>query len=125
MVREVVFILVILVIIISANFIVINYLENSTDILISKIDEVNQNIEDKEKAEEIMEELSNEWKNANKIWAIIIPHQELDQIEISLLSAKTAIENEEIHDAHIEINKLEFLIKHINEKEEFSLKNIF
>ena len=125
MAREILIIIVILVIIFSANFIVINHLRNTTESLVAKIEEINLNIDNKQKAGEIMEELTKQWEETNKTWAIIVTHQELDQIEISLLTAKIAIENDDIDDALIELGKLDFLLEHINERESFKLKNIF
>lgn len=125
MIREIAIILIILVIIFSGNFIVINHLQTTTEGLVAKITEINENIENKEEAEKLINELNEEWERTSQTWAIIVSHQELDQIEISLLSAKTAIANEDNDEAEIELSKLEFLLEHINEKEAFLLKNVF
>lgn len=125
MVREISIIISILVIIFVADCIVINHLKNTTEVLSAKIEEVNVNIDNKEKANGLIEELSEQWEKTNKTWSIIVTHQELDQIETSLLAAKIAIENEEKNEALTELGKFNFLLDHINETQSFKLKNIF
>lgn len=125
MAREISIIIIILVIIFAADFIVINHLKTSTEVLSTKIEEINANIDNKEKANGLIDELNEQWEKTNKTWSIIVTHQELDQIETSLLSAKISIENEEKNEALIELGKLNFLLEHINETQSFKLKNIF
>ena len=125
MLREITFILIIMVLIFSGNFIVQNILKDSTETLVAKIDEIKENVEDIEKIKSTVNELDQEWERVCNIWSIIVSHQELDQIEIALLSAKIAFENEDLDDAEIELERLDFLLNHINEKEAFLLKNIF
>ena len=56
---------------------------------------------------------------------MLVIHEELDNIEISLLELKASIENQNIEDSLKEIEKSMFLIGHIKEKENFQIKNIF
>lgn len=125
MLKEILIITIIFAIIIFADMGVMKYLEQSTDTLIKKADEVNLNIEDIQKSKQLVNELNKEWEKVKQIWPIIILHQELDQIEISLLSVMTAINDENLDDAKIELAKFEFLLKHLSEKEAFKLKNVF
>ena len=125
MYREVLIVIVILIIICFGNFTVTNGLKDSSNILIDKIEEINNTIDNIEQAKELICNLSDNWEKISEDWAIIVTHQELDQIEISLLSARIAIENDNFDDAKIELGKLKFLLEHINEKEAFKLKNIF
>lgn len=126
MVKEISIIIVILVIIFSANFIVLKHLEDTSDVLIQKIAEINYNIKENiDVAKELINELEEKWEETNRTWSTIVIHQELDQIELSLLTAKAAVENGLVDDALIEVNKLNFLLEHISEKESFKLKNIF
>ena len=126
MFKEIVIIITILIIIFSTHFITINYLKETTDKLIIKIDEINNFIKDDiELAKQNTDDLENEWQNIYKVLSVIVMHQELDQIELSIISAKIAINNEDIDEALIELGKLKFLLEHINDRESFKLKNVF
>ena len=127
MIREFVTIIAILCIIVVGHVTIQNYLVDSSEKVISKIEETKKNIsEDKlDIAKENMQEIEEEWETIHKTWSIVVMHSELDQIELSLVSAKRALEDKNMNDVNIELERLGFLLKHIQEKEAFKLKNIF
>ena len=123
--REIIIICFIVIIIFSANFIILNLLKDSTKELEEILEQVISKLDNVEESKQEIYNFNEKWDQISKIWATIVSHQELDQIEISIISAKKAIENEDKDNAVIELGKLEFLLKHIIEKEALLLKNIF
>lgn len=126
MLKEIFIIITILIIIFTAHIAITKYLEKTTDKLIGKVESISINTKDNIDAAKLeIKNFQEEWDNAHKTWSIIISHQELDQIELALVSASIAIENVDIDEALIELGKLNFLLEHIKDKEGFKLKNIF
>ena len=127
MIREFVTIIAILCIIVVGHVTIQNYLVDSSEKVISKIEETKKNISENKLdiAKENMQKLDEEWETIHKTWSIVVMHSELDQIELSLVSAKRALEDKNMNDVNIELERLGFLLKHIQEKEAFKLKNIF
>ena len=126
--KECIIIIFIIIIVIISNFILEEYLENSTGELIGKLENLRTAIENKEeqkKLESTYEEIYKLWKKTNDKWAIIELHEELDLIESSIRKLKANIETKEETMAIEKIEECVFLINHISEKEKFSLKNVF
>ena len=57
--------------------------------------------------------------------AIFIEHEELEKTETSLAGLKSYTEMEEYADAVEELDKMNFLMEHIEDKNKFILRNIF
>lgn len=127
--KEIIIIFCIIILIILGALFVDNYLKKTTNILVSNLEDLRYNIENKNNAKEELEKKSEEiklkWDEINKKWSNIILHEEIDLIETALIRTKSKIEigleNESIEDIDTAI----FLINHIKEKEKTSLKNIF
>lgn len=65
------------------------------------------------------------WSKTRKLWAVLTHHQEIDNVEQSLTKTREAIISRSYADARMEIETLRHFIKHIAERERFSLVNIF
>ena len=57
--------------------------------------------------------------------AVYIEHNELEKVETELTGLRSSIENEEYSDAQNELARAQYLLKHIEEKNKLSWKNIF
>ena len=129
--REITISTLIIVFIIVSGIAVQKYLVKSSEDLIKDLKDLKQElIRNKEtkniaRIKEKLEEVIKNWEDKEKVWATIIMHEELDNIEVSLLTLKSYAENEEIADALSELEKSIFWIGHITEKEDFKIKNIF
>ena len=129
--REIFISILIIITIITFGIVVQNHLEKTSGELINDLQELKQElIQTKEnknmyKAKEKLEKTINHWENNKKIWSTIIMHEELDNIEVSLLALKANVENEKLEEALVELEKSIFWIGHIMEKEDLKLKNIF
>ena len=87
--------------------------------------EIAQNEEKNTKVIEMSEYVIKKWDEMNDIWSMLVVHQELDNIKLSILEIKGAVATSSFDDALEEIDKTIFLVEHIKEKEAFKLKNVF
>ncbi len=83
-----------------------------------------QNLEENNSIE-LANNIYDRWEEIQEKWSIIIIHNELDLIELSLIGMKTCIEQNEYERSMEELEKASFLLEHIQDKEKLDLKNIF
>jgi len=115
-----------IVIIISGIFIQ-NYLEKSSESLLKDVNALkiliiaNKN----ELTDKVKEPLIEEWEKTKKIWSTLIDHNELDSIEEIVKRIEVLLSNtDEETELLAELNRLEFYLEHIPEKERFAIENI-
>lgn len=118
-------IFVIIVMVIIGNIISQNILKQDSENLTNKLEDLKQNINQKELAKEKVNEIYELWEEIDSRWSIIITHQELDLIKTAILTIKAGIEVDDHQIAYEQIENSIFLVGHIKEKEALSLKNIF
>ena len=127
--KEFVIIIIILTIIFGGALYTQNYLNNTSDRLVSKLEELKTNLENKninqQKIEEKSDEIYGEWEDVNEKWSVIVLHNEIDLIETSLIRMKSKIKARNLDESMEDLDTSIFLLKHIKEKEKTSLKNIF
>ena len=127
--RETIIILSILIIIFVGACITQKFLNNTADLLVSKLEDLKSGIEedkiDEKEMVEKTDEIYSEWEEINERWSVIVLHDEIDLIETSLIRMKSKIKTGEIQESMEDLDTSIFLIKHIKEKEKTNLKNIF
>ena len=127
--KEIIIIIIILIIIFTGAMYTQKYLNDTTNILVSKLEDLKNNIEHKSTEEnelkEKADEIYGEWENTNEKWSVIVLHDEIDLIETSLIKMKSKIQTGKIEDSMEDIDTSIFLVNHIKEKEKTNLKNIF
>ena len=125
--------------IIVANILTENFTNSSVDastkqlaelkeeLLVNKESKENIESEEKsnEKAKEQIEKIHEKWDEKYNVLAFYLEHNELEKIETELTGLKASIETEEYEDAINELDKAVYLLKHIEEKNKMSWKNIF
>lgn len=87
---------------------------------------VEENIDSQiwEKAEEELDKFHKRWDKISIYWSMLIDHYEIDYIELELSQLSSFIKSEEKVEALARLSALKTLIKHIPDKEAFTLKNI-
>ena len=126
--KEFVICLIIIALIEIGNFFSRDYTKKSGEEILDSLQQIKQAVEAKEddvKVKEKLEETEKIWKNKQDKLAYFIEHNELEKIDTDLVLLKSYIETEEHNETIREINELAFLVKHIEEKYAFNLKNIF
>lgn len=79
-----------------------------------------------EKAEpERAKKISEEWKNHEELLVAMLPHDELEDIEIDIMKL-TACAEQDVPDEYLEaLNDCINRLRHIRDTEEFAWRNIF
>ena len=129
--KETTIIISILVIIFGGAIYTRNFLEKTSGEINSKLEDLKEEIliakesNNRERAKELSNEIYSKWEEMNKTWSIIVLHDELDTIQISLTRMKAQVDEGELEKGLEELEITKFLINHIKEKEKFNLKNVF
>lgn len=130
--KETIICIIIVVAIIAGNVMTQNYTVESVKELTSALEElkeaffkIEQGEKDSKEAKGKMEEIKANWDSRHDKLAYYIEHDELEKVETNLTAMKSFIETEEYTDAASELDKSVFVLKHIKEKYEFNLENIF
>ena len=122
MLREIITIIVIILLICSGEYVMSKYTSYATDTMISMLEEIN--IENDSSSAKISE-INEKWDEIKIKMAYYIEHNELEKVENNLKSIESAIEIDDGDDGEIYINQCKYMLKHIKEKYEFNLQNIF
>ena len=127
--KELIICTIIVISISIGNIITQNYTKETINITTQKLDELKSKItqEDiltEEVKNEILE-IYDEWNKRHDKLAYYIEHDELEKVETDLTSLKSFIEVQEYKEAVSELDKTIYILKHIEEKNAFNLKNIF
>ncbi len=72
-----------------------------------------------------LDKLQKSWEKTKPYWAVLTNHKEMDLIEEALIKTIKAISSQSYADARIHLGLLHGFIKHIPEREKFSLVNVF
>ena len=131
MLKEFIFCFLILIIILFGNNQTQNYMKESVKNISEQLTQLRQNLInkndkiDEEKAKSEMENVEKEWENRHDKLAYFIEHDELEKVETNITALKSYIETKKYEESISELDKAEFLLKHIQDKYAFNLENIF
>ena len=129
--KDVIIIITILIIVMGGALLIQNFLNNGTDKLVSKLEVLKEDIEQKnvtvsqDGLNKKTDEIYTQWEEINPKWSTVVLHDEIDLIDMALIRMKAKIKTENIKESMEDIDTSIFLLKHIKEKEKTSLKNIF
>ena len=129
--KEAVICLIIVIAIVIGNWITHNYTVESVKDISGKLEELrNETIKDPsqiedEKIEKSLSEIESSWDVRHNKLSYFIEHTEIEKVENNLTSVRSFIETKNYSDAISELDKANFLLKHIEDKYAISLENIF
>lgn len=126
--KELVISAIIIISVIIVNIISQNYTTKEMEKIIIYIDEIKEEIRSQKNTEEVKnnyDKMYKEWRNKFNIFAYYIEHDELEKVELELVTLKSYIETNYKEDAISNADRAKFLIRHIEEKNKFNLKNVF
>ena len=129
--RDITIIFLILITIFVGDYAINNFLGRTTDKLIKNLASLKEHVivanetENRDNIKNEMGEMEESWKEISEIWAVIVMHQEIDNIEQALIKTKSIINDGNIEDAIPEIETAIFFVEHVKQREKLMLKNIF
>ncbi len=132
--KETIICIIIVIAIVVANVITQKYTKESVETLSSGLETLKTDLnnelssDEKKSKEEILEEIKKireNWESKHDKLAYYIEHNELEKVENNLTALDSLAETEEYAEAIKELDESIFVLKHIQEKYAFNLKNIF
>lgn len=137
MYKELIIVIIIIIAVITVDITTQNYtkecigsMQGDLSNLKQSIVENNQNGEDIENSKsdeitKIADRVINNWNNIREKLVYYLEHDELEKVSSQLYQIKGLIDIQEESESIPEIDKCEFILNHIIEKEAFNFKNIF
>ena len=116
-----------LVIILAACIGVWCYLRDSAEQVCSTLSKVEESLwaEDWEAAESALSRVEAEWQELQPRWAVLIDHQEMEDVEVCLVDLKSSVRRRELQEALREAAELEYFLRHTPDAERPAWGNIF
>ncbi|MCR4441487.1 MAG: DUF4363 family protein [Peptococcaceae bacterium] len=75
-------------------------------------------------AQKTLDEARQKWQKINRYWPMLVHHEEIDRIEESINKLKSYLAHEDKTESMAELYSLGYFLKHIPQKEAFTLRNI-
>lgn len=127
MYKEIIIIIVAITLVISLDIVTNNYTKETVEIMRGKLSILREYIfeENKEKSDLQIPDIEKEWDERYKILAFYLEHDELEKVNTELTSIKAFLDMEEYSECMNSLDKCVFILEHIQEKEETSLKSVF
>ena len=138
--KEIIISIVIIIIILVGNGVTQKYTVGSVEEITKALEDLREEIYSNEiksgeqidsekidykEAKKSVENVQNIWEKRHDKLAYYIEHDELEKVETDITSLKRLIEVKEYGDAVSELDKAVFVLKHIEDKYDFNLENIF
>lgn len=120
-------VVIVLLLALSVSLITLDKLDSTTDDLVAGFDGLETAIagDNWEDAGAGIERVEILWHKHKGWWAMVIDHQEIDNIDMALARIKQYIKVRDRAMASGELAVLKQMLEHIPEKEKVNLKNIF
>lgn len=124
--KEIIISFIIIIVVIILDVWMGNVTDSKMNYQIGKMEELRSEVEkdNYDEAKKKIKEVKKDWNDSEKMFSFYIEHDELEKVSAELTSLDAYIQRED--DSSLEAaNKTIYLIKHIEEKYDFKLKNIF
>ena len=127
MLKELIICIIIIISILGLDFYTQNFTRNSVNEITEIFSKIKENIliQDIDKLNEELKNISNKWEENQKKLAYYIEHDELEKVHTAIVKMKSYIETDNYSEAMAELEDGKFVIEHIQEKNSFNLQNIF
>lgn len=119
-------IVIIVMLLIGGSFTSYRHIQTTTQIMRIQLEAVEQSISTQkwERAEKELTSAQQSWTKTNTSWSILLDHEEIDTIDLSIKRLERYIETQDVTLSLGEVSALKFLFEHISDAEQFTLKNI-
>lgn len=127
MYKELIICTVIIIIIVTLDIFLQNYTKTSTMEIEELLSEIKESIENKDtdSQKDKLNELDKTWEEKHNKLAYYIEHDELENVDSSIVKVRYFLENGDIPSAIAELETGKFVLKHIEDKYKFNFQNIF
>ncbi len=127
--KEFIICVIIIVLIILGNNITQDYTRNNIQDISTELEKLEEELVVEEinweNAKKHYYEINKKWKDVKNIMSYFIEHDELEKVETDLVGLNSFIDMKEEKEAVAELNRAIFVLKHIEDKNNLNLRNIF
>ena len=127
--KEFIICVIIIVLIILGNNITQDYTRNNIQDISTELEKLEEELVveeiNLENAKKHYYEINKKWKDVKNIMSYFIEHDELEKVETDLVGLNSFIDMKEEKEAVAELNRAIFVLKHIEDKNNLNLRNIF
>ncbi|MDQ7093868.1 DUF4363 family protein [Desulfosporosinus sp. PR] len=116
----------ILVLLFGGSLASYRYIQGTTQTIGSQLDTLEQSISSQQwdTAEKELTAAQQHWDNNKTWWTILLDHQEIDRIDLSLYRLNKYLVTRNLSLSLGEISDLELLIQHISDTEKLTIENV-
>ena len=127
MYKEIIIIITVISLIVGLDIITNNYTKETVEIISSELNILKEQIlnKNKKETEEQIIIVKEKWEERYKKLAFYIEHDELEKVKTQLTMLSADLSVEEYKQSITELDTTIFILKHIQEKEEFHFRSIF
>lgn len=113
--------------IIGISFFSQRKLVKDSALLGQSIEKIEKSVESEswDTAKSILKQINDDWMAVKGIWAALVDHEEIDNINITLFRLETLIKTEDVSASLSEAAALKKYVSHIPDKEKLSIENVF
>lgn len=124
--KSIIIILVILVFLFVSSYLMSDYIIKSSKIVDSELIKLDSVVRSKDwnAASYNLVSTENKWKDIKDKWALLVDHQEIDNIDLSMSKMKEFVKGRNLTDSLAEISSLKLLFEHIPKRDSLSWVNI-
>jgi hypothetical protein len=103
------------------------YINTSTQKLVQSIEQIDERLDKQDwvQADSQLQVLKKDWDQTKDVWSVLVHHQEIDTIDISVMRLTEYVQANNSVLATGELAALRLLFEHISDTEALNLKNIF
>lgn len=127
MYKEIIITILIVVLILGLDIITSRYTANAIADLSKNLDELKTDLDTR--SEDNIEEKTNniftKWREHYDVLAYYIEHDELEKVETQLTMLRSDQNEKKYEECKKEIDTTKFILKHIENKEKFTLQSVF
>ena len=131
--KEIIIVIIIIILIITAHILTQNFTKESIKKMYTRLNDIkniSKQIEesgegDKQKLNKKIEEMQAEWREINRKMAFYIEHDELEKVNTSLILIKGYLTMEDYSQGVPELEKCEYILQHIQDKQSLKIINLF
>ena len=127
MYKEIIITVLIVTLIFGLDIITSRYTANAIDELSQNLDELKTDLDTKSE-DNIKEKTNNilkKWREYYDVLAYYIEHDELEKVETQLTMLRADQNEKQYEECKKEIDTTKFILKHIENKEKFTLQSVF
>lgn len=124
--RTLITIVIIVILLLGGSLTSYQYIQNSTQALVVPLETVERSISTKKwtVAQKELNTIRLRWDEDKAWWTVILDHQDIDTIDISIMRLEKYIEAQDVSLSLGEVAALELLVDHISDTAKLNLQNI-